>query len=142
LSIQFAKLGFPFRALELARSLDHGSARIEALLSIAPYLPEPQQSATRREWLEEARGLGDLEGRSRVVDASIEQFTEEASFGESCSDADYEFWASTMQLLGSSTRKHVLSSLNRMIPLLARLGGETALAEAVQAIAEVGAWFP
>jgi hypothetical protein len=130
------------RALKLARSLDDGTTRIEALVSIAPHLLEPVQTQVRREWLSDVTDLGEQAGRTAVLEASIEQFTRQTGNAELPTGTDYEFWSDTLRLLGSSARKDVLKNLPRLLPLTVRLGGEVALAEAVQAIAEVGTWFP
>jgi len=115
LGIQFANLGFAMRALELARSLDDGTTRIEALVSIAPHLLEPVQTQVRREWLSDVTDLGEQAGRTAVLEASIEQFTRQTGNAELPTGTDYEFWSDTLRLLGSSARKDVLKNLPRLL---------------------------
>ena len=47
-----------------------------------------------------------------------------------------------MTLLARRTRKDLLSDLDALVPAIARLGGEKAIAETFRAIQDVGRWWP
>jgi hypothetical protein len=51
-------------------------------------------------------------------------------------------WYATLQLSATRFRKDLLADLRALVPVLAALGGDQAVAETCRAIQDVGRWWP
>ncbi|BCL80763.1 hypothetical protein ccbrp13_32280 [Ktedonobacteria bacterium brp13] len=54
----------------------------------------------------------------------------------------YPLWCATIHILAARTRSDLLCDIEALVPVIEVLGEKEALVATVQAIIEVGKWFP
>ena len=121
-------------ALSAARKIKGDYWRAEALVEIASRLPDAQKIKIREEALSATNKIRDPP-RSAIVILPTEEEAEEESIYLS-------HWALTICDLSTMSRSDFLSDLSSSATIVARLGGDEALLETIQAIKDVGRWWP
>jgi len=147
-------------ALEAARAIEDETYRADALVGLAPYLPQTLFS----EALKAARAIGDQHRRvyalvglalhlpevlPEALEAAraIEDETYRASALQGLIERltpwsiDYPLWQKTLHTLASLTRPNFLKALPQLAPLIIHLGGVEALRETVKAHNDVSQWW-
>ncbi|MEZ4868835.1 MAG: effector-associated domain EAD1-containing protein [Caldilineaceae bacterium] len=119
-------------ALGVVRVIEDSSSRADALTNLAPHL-SPKQI---EEALAVARAIQDRYYRGRILTNLAPCL---AKFSQTYL---YPLWCETLPILSSRTRDHLLSDLAALSDVIVCLGGSSALAEAAQAIQDVGRWWP
>jgi len=110
-----AKLQDAHEALELIQGVQSNGLRSQALAEIAP------KHKDDREALATAREIQDNRYRETALEGIV---------------------LTTIRGLSNRRRVHLLSDLSSLAPLMAKLGGDEALLETIQAIEDVGRWWP
>jgi hypothetical protein len=116
----------------LARECRSAEEKAELLVRLSPHLPgswsdhvfesiRAVQDARKRVGL-----LVELMSKPRVSDSR--EF--------------YSVWYETLQILAARTRQDLLIDIQALGPVIAKLGGEEAIAETFRAIQDVGRWWP
>ncbi|MGC8960460.1 MAG: hypothetical protein ACP5OO_11900 [Chloroflexia bacterium] len=86
-----------------------------------------------------ARQVSDPGQRARALAALAPHWAEWAGRER---EAAYTPWPETLRALAARPRKHLLSDLRALVPILAALGGAEAAGEAFRAIRDVERWWP
>jgi len=133
---RLAELGRPQEALEAARAERDKRRLAKALAGLTPHLSEAKRVETLREALGAARVVEGKRWRAEVL-AELASHLAQLS----CQHL-YPLWQATLPILATRTRKNLLSDLLALIPVIAALGGEEAIAETFYAIQDVGRWWP
>ena len=116
------------QALDLARGIDHEYQRADALVALAPHLPDVLHQA-----LDCARGIGSESSRAYALQKLIKTLTP--------SSVDFPFWEQILDGLASLTRPNFLKALPQLAPLIIKFGGIEALRETVAAVEDVSRWW-
>ena len=119
-------------ALEAARAIGSEWLLARALAVPAPHLTPPLLGPA----LEAARAIGDEGSRAWAL-VVLAPHLVKLSPGTL-----YPLCNATLQLAATRTRRDLLSDLRALVPVLATLGGEEAVAETYRAIQDVGRWWP
>jgi hypothetical protein len=108
------------------------------------YLPEPEREPALIKALSIAQTLPehDVVGRSPRAEALAELSPHLVTWAERDYKAAYQAWKKTLSFLTRRTRRALLSDLRALAPVIAKLGGEEAIAETFHAIQDVGRWWP
>lgn len=135
---RLAQLGHSTRVLVEIRQLweqsrfSDNTPRTDALVSVAPYLPEEHLA----EALEIARTVEYSIGRAEALAALAHRLAQLPS------DCLYPPWQDTLYHLAQRTRKDLVADLHALIPVIVALGKVEAIKETYQAIEDVGRWWP
>lgn len=119
-------------ALSAARKIKNDYWRAKALSDIASKFPDAQKIEFR---LEAFSATNRIHDRVAIINLPTQEEAEEESIYLSS-------WALAIYDLSTMSRSDFLSDLSSLAPLLARLGGDEALRETIQAIEDVGRWWP
>jgi hypothetical protein len=164
LVVRLAQLGHGEEALNRAVLLERGFYFADALGEMAPHLPAELLASA----LDHARlldsylrskalaGLLPRQGdigevtaalkEAATIDETQDRATVLAYLTQRLSAAEdptvYESWSHLLQELAKRPRSELLSDLGAFAPLLAQLGGTTAVIDVAEAIAETVRWFP
>lgn len=118
--------------LEVTRGITDESDRAHALAGLAPYLSAPQL----HDALEIAQALTSESVRVQVLAALALNLKHLPVVRL------YSLWGQTLHTLSMRTRSNLLSDIRALAPLIAALGEKEALVATIQAVIEVGKWFP
>ena len=129
------KINILDEALLAAQKIKDDHWRAEALSNIAPKFPD----AKKIEILDEALSATNKIRKQPWSDIVIKLPTEEEAEEESIYLSP---WDLTIYDLSNKGRNNLLSDLSFSAPLIARLGGDDALRETIEAIKDVGRWWP
>jgi len=102
--------------------------RTEALTRLAPYLPTGM--------LAEARAIRDVDERTIILAGLAPRLAALPTV------TLYSMWPDTLHVLATRTRQDLLADIHALSPVIARLGGQEAVAETFRAIQDVGRWWP
>jgi transcriptional regulator with XRE-family HTH domain len=134
LAVQMARLGFTVEALEVARVVKRAVLRDLALVGMMPNLPEVDRPAVFAEVLANLKDT--YEGLS--VALPLVRHLQEVP-----REHWYPLWCELVHVLAISCRRSgLLGIISNIRQVMTELGGQEALAEAKQAILDVGRWFP
>jgi len=151
-------------ALAIARAMASEDGRARALVALAPHLPAP----LLREALATAQAMADHRRVEALVGlvprlGELDYGDEALAIARAMADEDrraqalaglaphvkqlpvvrlYFLWNETLHILAIRTRSNLLSDIQALVPIIATLGGKEALVATMQAIIEVGKWFP
>jgi hypothetical protein len=154
-------------ALTAARAITNKHSRIQALAGLVPYLSEPLQVTVLQEALAAARTITDEDSRAQAL-AKLAPHLSGPLLQEALAAARaindwprakalagltpyvkqlpvivlYSLWCETLRNLAARPRPDLLSDIQALAPVITVLGGNEALVATVQAIIEVGKWFP
>ena len=118
----------PQDVLESASYIEIEEKQAEVLSALAPHLP----SAV----LESASHIENESGRAGVLKVINEQLAP-WSLMELCAD-----WQMFLSVAARRNRENLLVDIENCVPMIERLGGKVGLAEVLQAIVNVGNWWP
>jgi hypothetical protein len=123
-------------ALSAARAVEDGQQRAETLAGLVPHLPDAQRAEVLEEALAAAWTIEDhrWRGRALAMMADVLIAVPRASLNR--------LWHERLIELAVQTREDLLSDLRAFAPVLYRLGGDLAVAEAFRAIQDVDRWWP
>jgi Trypsin-like peptidase domain len=123
-------------ALAVVRAIADEERRAQALAGLAPHLPEPLQVTVLQEALAAARAIANDESRAQSL-AGLAPHVKQLPVVRL-----FSLWCETFRILATRTRPDLLSDIQTLVPVIAVLGGKEALIATMQAIIEVGKWFP
>jgi hypothetical protein len=106
--------------------------RTDALVSVAPYLPEEHLA----EALEIVRTVEYSIGRVDALAALAHRLAQLPS------NSLYPLWQDTLYHLAQRTRKDLVADLHALIPVIVAMGKVEAIEETYHAIQDVGRWWP
>ena len=107
--------------------------RAEVLVELVPRLGELGYGD---EALETARAMADEDRRAEAL-AGLAPHVKQLPVVRL-----YFLWNETLHILAIRTRSNLLSDIQALVPLIVALGEKDALVATMQAIIEVGKWFP
>jgi len=113
-------------ALEAARAIPDETYQAEALVLIAPHLPETLLPEPLEGVLDIQSEYNHAEPFSRLLPNLKSSYF------------DFSFWKKNLDVLAHRTRKDLLQDISALSPVIITLGGKEALAATALAIQEVG----
>lgn len=124
------------QALSLTRSIKDPCHQVEALAHLATHLQAEVKEKVLQDALTITRTIGDLSSFTFALNNLAPWLLE---FSQK--DIDM-IWTKILTILSTGTRFHLLSDVQVLMPLIARLGGSVAIVETAQAIQDVRRWWP
>jgi hypothetical protein len=166
---QLAESGYPEEALATLRDIRGDRRRAEALIGLAPHLPQGllEEVLAVAQTLSD-RGFGKNSPKAEAL-VGLAPYLPHLLLGEALAAAQeisredgrsgalaglapylarlsghqlYRLWVETLSILATRTRQDLLSDLPALEPVIAALGGEEGVAETFHAIQDVGRWWP
>jgi hypothetical protein len=144
-----AETGYSEEALALARNITYREteARVRALTGLLPYLTEAERPAVLEEALNSMKDFSSLMRKyQKLSGGSSDRRETLTKLAQGMQRLDYPkcyaLWRQTLRDLATQNRADLLSDLQAFAPVILTLGGEKALTEVMQAITDVGRWFP
>lgn len=123
-------------SLQVARSIGNVLGKALAFTEIAPHLPHDQKEEMPCEALQTAGKIESEEFRISVLAKLAPQLTKLPQY------ILYPVWRATLHVLAARTRRAFVNDLAALSPVLLTLGGNAAIEETIQAIEDVGQWWP
>jgi hypothetical protein len=126
-------------AQELAQNLSETFQRADALLSLAPTLPEQErilvleQTFAAAIFVADQYQMGYDDWVMRAWVAQADSLPDEAL---------YRLWSRVLHYLGEGLRPNLLAKLKFCVPIIDRLGGSAALTGIAEAVLSVGIAVP
>jgi hypothetical protein len=122
-------------AFAIAQAIAPADARLSSLTPIIARLPDDQQIATLTALLNDICCLNDEQDRTALLAKLAPQL------GRLPRTVLYPHWCKALHILSAARRAQLLANLEALAPLIAALGGQTAMTATAQAIVEQGSWF-
>ena len=122
--------------LQIAQTFQDPRGRASAFAELAPHLLQAQKEEILREALQTA-GKIEHEGFRIPVLAKLAPHLTKLP-----NHILYPVWRTTLHVLATRTRRAFVNDLAALSPVLFALGGTQAIEESIQAIEEVGQWWP
>jgi hypothetical protein len=133
---QLAKSGHSEEGLKTMQVMRLDQYRVKAFMELAPYLTSPQKEQVLRELLTTVRGIEREKDRAELL-AGIASNVMSLSHPTLSS-----IWRETLPILAHRTRQDLMSDLQALSPIIAALGGPNVIAKTIEAIQDVGRWWP
>jgi len=126
----------PTDALSVAREIKKEGERAMALAKIAPNLTDPRKTDILEEALSISREASENYLRNNCL-------TEIAPLLAGISPTRlFSLWCKTLHILAQRTRNDLLSDIVALSPVIAALSAPESIEDTVQAILDVGQWWP
>lgn len=131
-------------ALTAIQAIQNEDSRANTLLGLAPHLPESLLAelasylpeALLPEALATARAIENVEYRAKSLVGLLPRFVELSH------PAILSLWQELLEAWNRRSRQALLSDLQVLTPVIAKLGGDGAIVELYHAIQDVGRWWP
>lgn len=122
-------------ALATARTIQMEEGQAEALVELAPYLPDTIKGEVLGETLAIVQTIPDKQSRTEMLNILAPYIAEVNPV------TLYSLWFSTLHTLARRSRKDLLADFGALTPVIVSLGGGEALEEIACAIQDIGRWW-
>ncbi len=124
------------KALGIARAITERDKRARALTALAPRLPTSRQEEVYREAVVTALAVSFTETRAQVLAILMPHLS---TLPE---ETILDIWHESLPIMANKGRPALLSDLEAFACIIARVGDREAIKAAVEAIQNVGKWWP